>query len=133
MSQQTYNPLFISILEIIYSGVTALLTDPVTQYYSPSYSYGRLLLDPLSGGQHWQVVSVGAGGKQVKEDIDQITGEERLLRVLPGSHVGYHGGYLVLDVDARADSAGEVLEHSPDCVLTGHGGQDERGEEGEIG
>ena len=105
----------------------------VTHLNLPPDSDGRLLLDPLGGGQDGQVLRVGVGGQEVEEDVDQVTGEERLLGVLPGRHVGDHGGHLVLDVDAGTDGAGEILEHGPHRVLAGHGGQDERGEEGEVG
>ena len=44
-----------------------------------------------------------AGSQKVEEDVDNVAGQEGLLRVVPGRQVGEDGGHLVLDVDAGAD------------------------------
>ena len=69
----------------------------------PSNSYCCLLLNSLSSGQDRKVVRGRVGGQQVQEDVDNVAGQEGLLRVVPGRHVGEDRGHLVLDVDAGAD------------------------------
>ena len=65
--------------------------------------------------------------------MDQVTVHQQVPRVLPGRHVGQHRGHLVLYVDAGGHIVGEEGEQHRDGVHLGHGGQDEGGEEGEVG
>ena len=65
--------------------------------------------------------------------MHQVTVEEKVLRVLPGGHVGQDSGHLVLDVDTWGYIVGEEGEQHRDSVHLGHGGEDEGGEEGEVG
>ena len=62
----------------------------------PSNSYCCLLLNSLSSSQDWQIIRAGVGGQEVEEDVDDVAGDQRLLRVVPGRHVGDHCSHLVL-------------------------------------
>ena len=74
-----------------------------------------------------------AGSQKLEEDVDNVAGQEGLLRVVPGRQVGEDGGHLVLDVDAGAEVVRQVLEEDAHRPLLRHRGQDQRGQEREVG
>ena len=63
---------------------------------SPSDGDGSFLLNSLSSSQDWQIIRAGVGSQEVEEDVDDVAGDQRLLRVVPGRHVGDDCGHLVL-------------------------------------
>ena len=67
-------------------------------YNLPSDGDGCLLLDPLRGGEHGQLLGGGAGGQQVEQHGADVGRDQALLRVQPDSHVGQHRGHLVIEI-----------------------------------
>ena len=65
-------------------------------YNLPSDGDGCLLLDPLRGGEHGQLLGGGAGGQQVEQHGADVGRDQALLRVQPSSHVSQHRGHLVI-------------------------------------
>ena len=64
----------------------------------PSDGDGCLLLDPLRGGEHGQLLGGGAGGQQVEQHGADVGRDEALLRVQPSSHVHQHRGHLDIEI-----------------------------------
>ena len=63
-------------------------------YNLPSDGDGGLLLDPLRGGEHGQLLGGGAGGQQVEQHRPDVGRDQALLRVQPSRHVSQHRGHL---------------------------------------
>ena len=64
----------------------------------PSDGDGCLLLDPLRGGEHGQLLGGGAGGQQVEQHGADVGRDQALLRVQPSSHVRQHRGHLDIEI-----------------------------------
>ena len=63
-------------------------------YNLPSDGDGCLLLDPLRGGEHGQLLGGGAGGQEVEQHRPDVGRDQALLRVQPSRHVSQHRGHL---------------------------------------
>ena len=67
-------------------------------YNLPSDSDGCLLLDPLRGGEHGQLLGGGAGGQQVEQHGADVCRDQALSGVQPCSHVSQHRGHLDIEI-----------------------------------